>query len=667
MYFRLPIATILSATLVIFLAALAGCGGPAMYSVDDEKSWEELCPSDNPNANGFMLETQCNYRISTLTAEAACSTGDNLGCFLASVLYEDEDSPIRDHDRAVEIGEWACEKGDPAACQAFAYVLFQGDIYEKGRAYNMMRQTCLDGMGLSCHTIAEWYRDNSNTAKERRLAAGFFKRSCDLGYPAGCRDFAKVYDEGFGVARNKGRAQQLYTKACEMGERQSCLEVDQDPPHNEEDMWIESLGVTTEDYVSIYETACKNGFKHACTLAGFRIETGDIRGRYITLNYDRAADFYREGCKRGALPSCWSLAILVREGAGNLEANTQKATALAKKACDGGFQLGCKQYRNYRYRLWNEAEAAAWADKCEGGEGEACFLAGRAYNYGVNFDRDRPRALELHEKGCELDYAPACEDAGRHYDEGWGTRSNAAEAAKFYTKACEGGTGYACYALAMAYATADGVEENISLALSHAETACDRDEDEACIFAGLRHEGGIGVEQDYEKARGFYEEGCAWRNVGSCTRYGILLRQGKGGEEDDEYARDLLARSCTNNHDEACFELAKMYESGEGDEDLDEGDDPASEADPIEAADHYEMACLVGHGEACAELGRLHVEGKGVKKDADKAKLLREKACMEGHAESCPEEQKSENQKSEDESGKLKSEKQKSEKQGRRP
>jgi hypothetical protein len=642
MYLRLFRAALSSITLLICLGALGACGGPTMFTVDDQSSWAELCPRESSNSNGLMVERDCNYRITTLTAEAACSTGDNVGCFLASVLYEDEDSPIRDHERAVEIGEWACEKGDPAACQAFAYVLFQGDIYEKGRAYNLMRQTCLDGMGLSCYSIAEWYADEPETAKEKRLAAGFFKRSCDLGYAPGCREFAEVYDEGFGIARNKKRARQLYTKACEMGERQSCLAVDRDPPHNKEDMWIEELGMTSEDYLAIYETACKEGFKHACTLAGLRIEIGDIRGRYITLNYDRAANFYREGCKRGALPACWGLAILVREGAGTIDANTKEAVRLAKKSCDGGYELGCKQYRDYRYRLWDEAEAAEWAAKCDSGDGEACYLAGRAYNYDVNFTRDGSRALGLLEKGCELDYFPACEVAGKYYAEGWGTRSNAAEAAKYYTKACEGGTGYACYALAMAYANGEGVEENVDLALSNAELACERDEGEACVFAGLRHEAGLGVDRDYEKARSYYDDGCSWRIVGACTRYGILMKDGKGGEENDEYARDLLARSCANDHGLACFELAKMYESGEGDGDLAEGEDPANEASPIEAADHFEMGCLAGHAEACAELARLHEVGKGVKKDAGKARMLRQKACMEGHEASCPAEEKEE-------------------------
>lgn len=638
MYLRLPRPIVLSLTLLSCLV-LTACGGPALFTVENESSWEALCPPESSESRALPLHGECNDRVMTLTAEAACAAEDNLGCYLAGAWYEDEDSPLYDHARAVELSEWACEKGDPSACYAHAYVLFQGDIYEQGRAYNLMRRTCLEGMGMSCHRIGTWYQYEPDSAKEMRLAAGFFKRSCDLGFAVGCREFASVYEEGFGVARNKERAHQLYDKACDMGDRKSCLEVERNPPHNEEDMWSEYLGVTNEQYLSMYKTACENGFKHACTRAGLSIEMGDVRGRYISRNYDRAAEFYRAGCKRGAAVSCWALAILVREGAGTIEANTQDAAVLAKKACDAGLDLGCKLYRDYRYRLWDEKKAAKYAAQCEAGDGKACYLSGRAFNYGVNFTRDSSRALALLEKGCELDYFPACENAGIYYAKGYGTRTDPAKAAKFYKRACDGGTGHACFALTLALLRGEGVEKDEKRGLELAELACKRDEGVACLFAGKRYEHAEGVEQDDEKAREFYKDGCGWRLVRSCTEYAEMWRSGRGGEEDDEVARRLFARSCANDDASACFQLAEMYESGEGDEDLDEDDDPAEEAEPIKAADHYEMACLVGHGQGCAELARLHREGKGVRKDVEKASMLQEKACMEGHEDSCPEDQ----------------------------
>jgi TPR repeat protein len=637
MHVRLPKAIVLSSLLLFCLLLTAACGGPALFTQQNEASWEKLCPPESAESRALPLHGECNARVITLTAEAACAAEDNLGCFLAAAWYEEEESPLYDHDRAVELSEYACEKGDPAACYAHAWVLFQGDIYEQGRAYNLMRRTCLEGMGMSCHRIGTWYQHEPDSPKEMRLAAGFFKRSCDQGFPVGCREFANVYEEGFGVARNQERADQLYDQACDMGDRESCLEVERNAPHNEEDMWSEYLGVTNEQYISMYKTACENGFKHACTRAGLSIELGDVRGRYISRNYDRAAKFYREGCKRGAAVSCWALARLVREGAGTIEANTKDATDLAKKACDAGLDLGCTQYRDYRYRLWDEKRASKFATQCEGGDGKSCYLAGRAFNYGVNFSRDSSRALELLEKGCELDYYPACENAGIYYAKGYGTRTNPQKAAEFYKRACDGGTGHACFALAIAHLEGDGAEEDPTKALELAELACKRDEGEACVFAGLRYENGMGAEQDDEKARDYYKDGCSWRMVRACTKYGSMWRDGRGGEEDDEVARRLFARSCANDDGDACFELAEMLEAGEGDEDLGEEDDPEEEADPIKAADHYEMACLVGHGQGCAELARLHREGKGVRKDVEKASMLQEKACMEGHEDSCPE------------------------------
>lgn len=653
---------------------LAACGGPPQFEVNDDQSWAQICPSDYESSRYLIVRSDCHQRIITRTAEAACAQDDLFGCALAGAYYGYEESPIAERSRGIELSEWACEEmGDPFGCFVLAFLLFDGDIYEKGRAYNLMRHTCVEGMGLSCHRIGRWYRHDPDSAKERKLAAGFFKRSCDQGFAVGCREFAKVYEEGFGVPRNDERAAELYDQACDMGDREACLEVDRDPPHNEEEMWLEYLGITNEQYLGLYSTACDNGFKHACTRGGHLVQSGGISGRYIARNIDRAAEFYERGCALGAPLSCWAHARVVRYGAramgrGSLEPDTAKAAALAKTACDMGLERGCDQYRDYRFRLFDASEAEAFASRCQEGDAEACYLASRALAHqssSVVAVRENARrcesgskracyaaaaapatvkkntaqtrrALDLIEQGCQLGYAPACEYAGIYYTEGIGTDTDRARAVEHFERACDGGTGYACRELAKAYSQGKGVQEDIERGLEFAEIACERFEGQACLLAGRRHHLGKGVEVDLEKARAFYREGCLWRYTRACTRLGIMMRNGEGGDEDLQAARYNFKRSCSNDDGRACFELAQMYEEGEGAEELldDSTDD---DADPIEAADHYEKACLVDYAAGCAELARMYEQGIGVRKDNGRAKILRQQACDEGHEDACEE------------------------------
>jgi ABC-type transport system substrate-binding protein len=671
MHRKLPFL-VLASTLVCLVTS---CGGAPQFSVDDDQSWADMCPSDYESSRHLVVRSECHQRIVTQTAEAACALDDPLGCALAGAWYGYDESPMVDRSRGIELSEWACEEmGDPFGCFVLAVLLFEGDIYEKGRAYNLMRHTCLDGMALSCHGIGRWYRHQPDGAKERQLAAGFFKRSCDHGFAAGCREFAQVYEEGFGVRQDDERAAELYNQACDMGDREACLEVDRDPPHNKEEMWLEDLGITNEQYLGLYSTACDNGFKHACTRGGHIVQSGSIGGRYIARNIDRAAEFYERGCAQGAPLSCWAQARVVRYGAkalgrGSLEPDTAKAAALAKKACDMGLERGCDQYRDYRYRLFDESEAEEFASRCEEGDAEACYLSSRALAHlsarvfaarenarrcesgnkqacymaaaaPATVKENNPetrRALTLIERGCQLGYAPACEYAGIYYAEGIGTEVDEARAVERYESACEGGTGYACRALAKAYLLGKGVEEDTTRGLELAELACERYEGEACMLAGRRHYKGEGVDVDMEKAREFYSEGCMWRYVSACTQLGTMMRRGEGGEEDPQAARYYLQRSCSNDDGRACFELAQMYEEGEGGEEiLDDSTDDDS-ADPIEAADHYEKACLADYAAGCAELARMYDEGIGVRQDPGRAQILRQQACSDGHEDACEE------------------------------
>lgn len=638
MYLRLPRASTpltriaLRPLLLVFLlcvtAPLTSCSTHKAYLTANAKPIAELCPVDDERLHGPLTRGDCNHRLRTYAAEASCHAGNDLGCAYAAYYYRNEDSPIFELDKGVELAAIGCERGSPVACLAQATTLYKGDndIYENGQAYNLLRRTCLEGMGLSCHYMAGWYRNDPKNARERRLAAGYYKKSCEYGHPAGCRKFAEVYEIGFGVARNKERATALYTRACKMDDAKACRKAGIVPSNEAEEAYNEYLGISNEDMVEMYWASCESGFRHGCTYLGRLIKDGHLKGRYV-FESDRITDTFSTGCKQGSAESCYYLAERHLNGWGSLEGNTVTAAKYAQMACEHGYPKGCDRYRNYRYRTFPLRAAEAFAKKCAAGDGEACFLAGMAFNYDRTFDRSTSRSVKLLEKGCDIGYADACEEAGKLFDNGKFVDQDYARANQHFERACELGADAACYALAVNYQNGNGVAQSSTLSMKFDKIACSRGHGGACGSVGYHYSSGDGTKKNDELGRKFSERGCNHGHLWSCNNFAGDLRARAGGDEDDERARSIFEWTCQRGSARGCLLYGTMLASGEGAED--------GKADILEAAKRYEMGCLGEDGASCRYLAELYANGKHFPKSQDKALALYEQGCRYGDSRSC--------------------------------
>jgi TPR repeat protein len=628
-----PVTTVYRLDLLAAFALLtvaltfSACGPSKTYLSANTVTVDEICPPDQQDFSGSLTRGDCSHRLRTYAAEAACHAGNNIGCAYAAYYYRDEDSPLYDLDKGVELATIGCERGEPVSCLAQASTLYKyEDVYKYGTANNLLRKTCLAGMGLSCRRLGDWYRNDWKGAQKRRFAVGLYKKSCDYGYAPGCRKFADVYAEGFGVPRNKERAEQLYVKACRMNDDKACRKAGIDGSNESKEIYNEYLGVSTEDMVEMYWSACKNDFRHGCTYLGRLIKDGYLTGRYV-FGSDRITRTLKTGCDLGAAESCYHLARRHLKGYGSVEANTLEAAKYAKKACDDGYEKGCERYRNYYYRVFNRKKAQTYAKKCTGGDAQACFLSGMAFDYGANFDREMDRAVELLDRGCELDYADACEQVGLLFDQGEKVEQDYERANRYFEKACELGADYGCYGLSFNYGLGRGVAQDPARKLELALVACERGWARGCGSAGYHYFSGNGTDTDDELGRKYSLEGCRNDYLWACNNFARALRDGRGGEEDDAWARKLLKRSCKRGNGQGCSLYAHMLATHQGPDD--------EERDMLEVAKYYEMGCLGENAWGCRKLAELYTKGEHFPRDEAKAALLLEKGCQLGGTASC--------------------------------
>jgi TPR repeat protein len=178
---------------------------------------------------------------------------------------------------------------------------------------------------------------------------------------------------------------------------------------------------------------------------------------------------------------------------GDLARHLNMAAFLAKGgSCDA---LLARARRGERIA---EAEALRIANEseCEAGWGWACGQAGWAYHRGEGAAKDRPKALELFRRGCEMARGKnewSCGMTGIFHVEGLSVPKDPAEGARWLSKGCETpdparGDGQACNRLGMLYAAGSGVTKDVDRARTLFKRACDRKDEGGC--ANLAKQGG---------------------------------------------------------------------------------------------------------------------------------------------------------------------------------
>ena len=139
-------------------------------------------------------------------------------------------------------------------------------------------------------------------------------------------------------------------------------------------------------------------------------------------------------------------------------------------ALGGDFEDGVKAYESSNFVTAREKFAAA----CDANNGLACAKLGALYQLGKDILPDGQKALELYEKGCELDSKEACSGAGGIY-----VSSDKEKARALLNKGCELGDGFSC-ATAGSYLLE---EKKFKEAYALFEKACKIGDSLGCQFA----------------------------------------------------------------------------------------------------------------------------------------------------------------------------------------
>lgn len=228
---------------------------------------------------------------------------------------------------------------------------------------------CAAGFGPACHLLGAQYRDGAGVAKDAAKAATYFQKGCDGGHGASCASLGWAFEDGVGVAKDAARAFALYRKACDANDRWACTRL----------AFALASGAGVDKDVAeaarLLDKSCTAGDAMACAKLGAMLRVGEE----LPQDLPRAEPLLRSACEKGSSWGCGELAgLLVARGAtqdlqeaarllegacekddatfcamlaGLLELghgvarDPARATALYRRACDGGYTPACAKVR----------------------------------------------------------------------------------------------------------------------------------------------------------------------------------------------------------------------------------------------------------------------------------------------------------------------------------
>ena len=222
--------------------------------------------------------------------------------------------------------------------------------------------------------------------------------------------------------------------------------------------------------------------------------------------------------------------------------------------------------------------------RAEGGDAQAQFELGQAYEDGKGVPRDDDRAAEWFRRSAEQDYAQAENSLGVMYAQGRGVQPDRAEAVRWYRQAAKHGLPEALYNIAISYYNGEGVEANLNDAATWMMVASRRGDAQATeALKQIRQElhqrmeiskfqlaqlynKGDELPQDLLAAASLYrelaeEQDEMWYNHGSRYQLCQIYSGGKGVPQDYPQAKSWCKKSHT---DLSYMLLGRMAEQGLG-------------------------------------------------------------------------------------------------------
>ncbi len=229
------------------------------------------------------------------------------------------------------------------------------------------------------------------------------------------------------------------------------------------------LTIGFEDFSVVLEGVCNAGFAEYCQNLAFSLERrkdATKNADRIKRLHQSALKAYENGCLEGNLLPCQEASHIYQLGYGvpknQIKANDLRDTfnSIAKMQCGAKIALACayqsywhngsgnKEYDAHKAQKYSDLSVEYFDKSCVDQVAISCALLAQRFkngrSYGGFIDYDIDRSLSLFNKSCALGYANACIEIGSMYFSGKYVGRDKLKAAQYDQKGCELGNAIAC-------------------------------------------------------------------------------------------------------------------------------------------------------------------------------------------------------------------------------
>ena len=184
-------------------------------------NFAEMCNKEEKPSVG------CEPKIAML--EKACNSKQRYakGCYILSFFYQEGQGVKRDHGKAAELNQRACDADLGVACVnlGFAYQHGRGVTQNHPYALNSYQKACNLGVARGCNNLGDLYKDGKGAAQNFAKAVELFNAACHSKQEPdhhSCYSLGKLYFKGEGVEKNTQNALKLFDRACKLGNKNGC-------------------------------------------------------------------------------------------------------------------------------------------------------------------------------------------------------------------------------------------------------------------------------------------------------------------------------------------------------------------------------------------------------------------------------------------------------------
>jgi uncharacterized protein len=268
------------------------------------------------------------------TTNPACDAGDAVACRDAGLALRDDPARLAE---MWDLYAAACSLGDARGCLEHGWQLVSQRVLSSDIAANRRQAreawqvACDKGLGPACASLGVIEQEHpAGRSTNDEDVVRWFRQGCDLKSPWSCRLLADMMARGQGVAVDRDGAAALYEGACADGERRACtqlgllLEGDHEDPEG---------GARAAE---LFDQACTQGDAGACGLLAYRAL--ELRLPFRDGDAQRAL---KDACNRNSSLACGALGHAYVTG----EASPKDpiyGMALLSKACTTESGTSCR-------------------------------------------------------------------------------------------------------------------------------------------------------------------------------------------------------------------------------------------------------------------------------------------------------------------------------------